>query len=188
MGPRPVTRWAWLTLGPCVTQRGAALSLKMTACLLLSQLLMNLVRKFVFDICKMRGMRSSSGTEHSHYAFKIYANAHVASEQDTLRATAAYNLSLKCQRNSAVRFDRRIISVETGLAAGLCNFNDNLYGGASQSWSQSAAKFQPYQLFNCIHLMFCLEISPSLDGRNQNQQVSGSRWRSGHDRNYSCTT
>lgn len=56
-----------------------------------------------------------------------------------------------------------IIRVETGLAGGLCNFPEDLYGCGFQPWSQSTAGVQSQQLFQCIHLMFCSQISPSLE-------------------------
>lgn len=49
-GPQRVIHWGWLTLGPCVTQRGAALSLKMMVCRQPSLLPMNLVRSFIHDV------------------------------------------------------------------------------------------------------------------------------------------
>lgn len=62
-----------------------------------------------------------------------------------------YDLTLKRQRKSAIRFDRRIMSVETGFAGGLSKFHDDLYDCGSQSGSQSTTGFQSFQIFNCIH-------------------------------------
>lgn len=163
-GLQPVTHWGWLTLGPCATRRGAALSLKMMACPRLSPLHTNSVRNLSLYLWKLWVTYSSAGIEHLHYAFYMYANAYLASEWDMFRAI--YNLSFKYQRNAAGKLWQMfasIIRVETGLAGGLCNFPEDLYGCGFQPWSQSTAGVQSQQLFQCIHLMFCSQISPSLE-------------------------
>lgn len=79
-----------------------------------------------------------------------------------------------------------IIRVELGLAAGLCNFPDDLYGCGFQPWSQSTAGVQSQQLFQCIHLMFCSQISPSLEGSIKTSRSLGRE--TAHVQHYSCTT
>lgn len=72
-GPQPVIHWGWLTLGPCVTRRGAAPSLKTMACPPLSQLPTNLVRKLclIFVKCQQCVHHQRLNTHIMHFRFML---------------------------------------------------------------------------------------------------------------------